>query len=555
MKILIMSLQRIGDIVMTTPTIDGLRKKYPKAKIHLLINEQFKHIIPLIENVDNAYFFPYKLIQTSLGEKDRSFFESYDLVDDLVRSLSAEGYDQIINLTHTRLSGWLAALISSPMKSGLVLNHQGIASFGSKWFEYLNRFGSRNKDEAFHFIDIFFYGAGLRGQRRIRLKETEKGINEANKLTLGITPYIVIQPLTSDVKKNWGFDNWKKAMQHINSVDKSRSFLLLGAPSEEIQLKKLSELLRLDKITHKVVICDFEAAFSILSDADLLITGDTSIKHIASATNTPILEISIGSSSYLRTGSYSSKALILQAKESCAPCNHSESCSFEQKCSMRISPDGVALAAQAMLEKNESNLRMLANEYSDDIDFIRVQFSKDGDWVSYSLSEGFSKSSIIKWIDRSSQRFLYNTDNNVEVQEYGSEGMNLSDTLSKIFPDRDKYNWLEMYKEIEMDCESFQGELETVLTELRVAIKNYGSDESLEPLMKRLNKLLENKKYSEEFSTHLRVLNDLINETFKNNSEFYVMKKAREVITESLKRVQVEIKIVRSLKNQTLEGV
>ncbi len=56
MKILVMSLHRLGDIVMTTPILQTLKKKYPQAHIHILMHSQFSGVLPLLQNVDKAIF-------------------------------------------------------------------------------------------------------------------------------------------------------------------------------------------------------------------------------------------------------------------------------------------------------------------------------------------------------------------------------------------------------------------------------------------------------------------------------------------------------------------
>lgn len=557
MKILVMSLQRIGDIIMTTPVLNALKAKNPQCKIHLLIHSQFRTVTPLIKNVDKVIYFDHKLIQTGLGEADRGIFESYDRIEGLLAELTENNYDMLVNLTHTRLSGWLSSLIPAREKRGLVMDPSGSAKFGSRWFEYLNQTGSRQNEEAFHFIDIFFYGVGLRGHnRKIVLNETETGKAEAELHCAALGPYICVQPLTSDEKKDWGVENWVQALAFLSDIKKSSTFVILGAPNEEAQLKVLSQKLNKHKVRHKICICSLEGAYSILLNCDLLITGDTSIKHMAAATAKPILELSIGSSSYQRTGAYSDKAVILQSIESCAPCTHSKACPYsEHKCAVRISPEGVALVAHAMLTKNEIELRTVAQEFSDEYDLLRTEYSSDGDWNAYRLSERFSKNAIIKWIDRSSQRLFFNNYSEADMIAFGSEGVYLSRLLNSIFPDREKFTWVEVYKELEVDCNNFASELEMLMTELKSVIRDFDNADKFERFKSRLESICNNTKHSDLFRSYLLSLSDALNESLKNESRFLAIKRMREILTMALQRCHIEAKIVRSLKNQTLEGL
>ena len=50
-NILIMSLTRMGDLVQSTPLISGLRKKYPSARITLMVTGDFSGFVPWIPDI------------------------------------------------------------------------------------------------------------------------------------------------------------------------------------------------------------------------------------------------------------------------------------------------------------------------------------------------------------------------------------------------------------------------------------------------------------------------------------------------------------------------
>ena len=49
-KILILNLTRMGDLIQTTPLVQGLRQKYPDAQITLMVSSDFENAISLIVN-------------------------------------------------------------------------------------------------------------------------------------------------------------------------------------------------------------------------------------------------------------------------------------------------------------------------------------------------------------------------------------------------------------------------------------------------------------------------------------------------------------------------
>lgn len=80
-KFLIIRFSSIGDIVLTTPVIRCLRKKYPDAEIHFLTKHAYKNIIS-----HNPYV-----------NKIHTLGDSYEL---MLHELATEEYDYIIDLHH-----------------------------------------------------------------------------------------------------------------------------------------------------------------------------------------------------------------------------------------------------------------------------------------------------------------------------------------------------------------------------------------------------------------------------------------------------------------------
>src|SRR4051812_44844975 len=100
MKILVVSLLRLGDILLATSVLRSLKRENPKAEIHILINGQFQAVTNLIPHVTKVFSFDRDGIQQIIGTADRSLLEAYFRVEDLVEQLQTEQYDKVINLTH-----------------------------------------------------------------------------------------------------------------------------------------------------------------------------------------------------------------------------------------------------------------------------------------------------------------------------------------------------------------------------------------------------------------------------------------------------------------------
>ncbi len=82
MKILIIRFSSIGDIVLTTPVVRCLRKKYPNAELHFLVKEKFKNTLGNNPYLDKIISFEGDLRDTVL----ELLQEEYDYAIDLQNS-------------------------------------------------------------------------------------------------------------------------------------------------------------------------------------------------------------------------------------------------------------------------------------------------------------------------------------------------------------------------------------------------------------------------------------------------------------------------------------
>jgi ADP-heptose:LPS heptosyltransferase len=430
MKILAVSLLRAGDLCMTTGLLRSLKESHPSLELHLLINKSSSGLIPLLSYVDKFHIFDRDLIQTSLGEIDRSLFEGYDRVGQLVSELNSMGFHQVINLTHNRLSAHMCSLIESNEYQGLHINSQGLAGFGSSWFGYLNNYSTYGRPDLFHYSDIFV-NANLMDDstRSYSFIETDEGVAKSKNYLNKNKKNIVVQCFTSDPKKEWGVDRFLEFARTLERLHAGCNIIFLAGPNERSRLD-------LPDFNENWVVaeCDLPTAYSVVKAADLLVTGDTVIKHLAAGCDTPVIELSLGSSQYQKTGIYKRGQIIIQSKSECAPCSHSDSCKTQDfRCRNTIEPSCVSLIAQRMLQGNRSDLAVIAEEYKEGCDIRITDFTLRGDWYSYSLLEVPSDVRLQEYLDRSSWRLLLNRNRVGELIPFGTESEDMNQTLTNIF--------------------------------------------------------------------------------------------------------------------------
>ena len=326
MKILVVSLLRLGDIIQQIPLLQGLRAKYPEAQIHLYANKQFSQVEALLAGIVDRYIYlDREALQKGMGEAEYNILWSFKELEKQIKQLNQENYTLALNFTHNKLSAYLLGVIQADVKKGLHQIDGRFAGLENPWLRYFNDRFSASQKSQFHYVELLAKSFDLDVPRKTSTARPRSKL-------------ILMQCLTSDTKKNWGLQNFAQLKKTIEESLVDYEVCVLGAPFEHDQLAGVfgeSDLL----------ICDLFEAKKHLEGAALLISGDTSIKHLAAQNGTPIVEISLGSADVAKTGAYTEAVKTIVSDAACAPCNHSQACSQKsQVCAENISVDHVFAA-------------------------------------------------------------------------------------------------------------------------------------------------------------------------------------------------------------------
>lgn len=550
MKILVISLLRMGDVIMATPTLRGLKRRFPDARVDLLFNSQFKGLVPLIPHVDRFMEFDRDLIQRGLGESDKSVFESFDRMRNLVQGLRDQKYDLVINVTHNRLSGYLASLIHAKEVMGLSLDNKGHPRFGSSWFRHLNRYGLDKEGAHFHYSDLFFFGAQLGAQtERFDLKESVTGMKQADAITAD-EDYILIQATTSDTKKNYPLKNIAEAIKSFRLLHPKLKILFLSTESEKETLKSWIEEKNL--FNCHVAVCDLETAFSLLKGSLLLVTVDTGIKHLAAAAGCKIVEISLGSSNFRSTGVYKEGSLILQSEVGCAPCPHSKPCSQKSHiCSEVLPADIVGLVWAKYLDGDREGLKILAKEAAEEMGVYAVS-SHLGYW---SVTPVYSENPIqplAELVDQLSWRLLLEKEHEKRMPQIGSLSEKLSESFKVSGLAFRNEEMMDQLSAVERTIERFESRADILLLDFQQVLKSKGMHDKINEFVLMLQRVMSEMKRDLVLRSYARTIERVLEDTSGN--DFSIVRKLRECLVDTKNRIQIEHKIIRTLKSQLVEG-
>lgn len=349
LKILVIQLSRYGDIFMTLPFTEKLKKNY---YVYLMINENFKDIPGIESYIDelipvnfNDYYFQFS--SDTLQKNIRAFHE-------FVNRLNNCNIDTILNLSSQPISAVITTIVKARRKFGLYIMFD--RSFGESGTN-LSFYADMKEAKKYNWIhqsDIFKTSIDEEiydYNQPINLENlTDADIFSKFNLNFESDEKIIgLQLGASLFKKEYPIEYFERLMRFISAQHKVK-YLLLGASNEIAKSLKFSNLSGVINLIGKT---DLIELLSILKKIDLLITNDTGTMHFAAAVNARILAIELGSAFFPETVAYKNDVYIIAPVEKCYPCDFPKLACVHLNCKKNIEPETIFNLVEFILYDNK----------------------------------------------------------------------------------------------------------------------------------------------------------------------------------------------------------
>lgn len=340
MKILVLSLLRLGDVILHREIAQALKRQNPNCEIHFLINSQFESVQKLLPEVKEWHLVPRNEIQKILVEREQTPLKAFEKLQTLLADINSRDFDLILNATHNRFSVRLMDLFVAKEKRGVSFDKGRKTADRNRWQVYLNEHFSDPQGSRFHYLEVL--------KRSLELDSEAPKVAESRQSKL-----ILLQLMTSDPKKNWGLANFRELKRKVEERFPADRVLGLCSPQESDQVSKVFAW-------NEFITPSLEEAAELLKQARLLITGDTSIQHLAAQQGCSILSLFLGSADPRKTAPWQEGAWVIQGQAACAPCSHSSPCfQSEHLCANSVSVQSVFELAEGIL--NQAPVRLTSS--------------------------------------------------------------------------------------------------------------------------------------------------------------------------------------------------
>ena len=323
----------MGDLIQTTPLIQGLKEQYPDAKITLMVSSDFKDVVSLIPGVDDSIVFNLRQFKELNGCADESWVKIYRYIESELNSIRDNGYDLLVNLSHSRFSALMVHYLKVENVIGFHCSPNGDRLTSHPWMQYFGAEPFNRNFNEFNLVEIFSRSADIdMAGREIQVLEnnTDFFIDEGilSKISIsGDDLTIGFQIGSSLENRRWSTESFAKLADLLVEKLNAR-ILLFGVASESKSATDMIKLTRnKDSVTDLTGKTNLIQLTGLLKGCDYLVTNDTGTMHLAAALNTKIIGLFFAHAHPFETAPYSSGHLIFQARISCAPCSYGVHCS------------------------------------------------------------------------------------------------------------------------------------------------------------------------------------------------------------------------------------
>ncbi len=353
MRVLLIRLRLIGDVVLSTPVIRALRRRFPDAQLTYLVEREAAAVVAGSPHLDEVI-----VIEHSRGLA--RFLHDVRLAWQLRR----RHFDVVIDMHGGPRSSWLSLATGSPQRVGYdipgrgwmytrtiprarelrprhsVLNQWDLLSGIDSW---IDERADPARDSVEMPLDPF-------ADARMAARLQAAGVGTDAEL-------VVVHVSANNPFRRWPEASFAELVAGLVDASPARRLVLSSGPSDRSAAARIASAARArlgPKARHVLDIGEFDLAElrALIARSRLFIGGDTGPLHVAATTETPVVAI-YGPTLPDRSRPWRAPHLITASVEMeglpCRPCDQRVCAPCDYRCLTGIEPQVVLAAAERAL--------------------------------------------------------------------------------------------------------------------------------------------------------------------------------------------------------------
>ncbi|CAK7047586.1 MAG: hypothetical protein DELT_00893 [Desulfovibrio sp.] len=323
--ILIIQMQRLGDMILSFPLMGRLSQLYPETPLWVVGEKRF--FAELMDVSPSAVFFEHNAAS----------------------ALRQNSFRSVINISHRPESLALAGSLDTEELVGSYTDASGNSFIRGNWQLYRASLVNNNRYNLFHWADINALDSVPYQSMRSTLWPAPRDKAVTSSAHVGL----FLGASESDKHPDASF--WAELAKEL--LHAGHRPVLLGGEAEKTLGRDVSAMLG----THAL---NLTGHFSLrelalfMNELDLFVTPDTGPMHLAVWTGTPVLNLSTGPVNAWETGPFSPGHYVLRAALPCIGCWHC--IQGEVLCKQKLHPKRTAFLIHELVTKKDANLHRIA---------------------------------------------------------------------------------------------------------------------------------------------------------------------------------------------------
>ena len=337
-RILVCQLRQIGDVLLTTPSLELLARRYPGAEIHVFTE---KKCLPMLQGNPHVH---------TIWPVDKKALPS--LLHELIfyRRVAASGFDVTVDFQQLPRCRWVVGFSRARVR----------LSFPPPWYlRFLYTHWTKPKPAyagAYKAGVLAPLGIRWQGERpRLYLNEEEHAAAHAllNNLHLAGKTFVTVDATHRQPTRRWPAAHFAALMDMAAEARPDLHFLLPYGPGEEDEVRDLRELgRRKDRVVIPPDMLSLRLMAACIKRAAMHMGNCSAPRHIAVAVDTPSFTI-LGATGRGWTFPSPEHADIQGKEFFDMPCQHcnKNACPDGIPCLVRLTPDLVFPRFMAHLQR------------------------------------------------------------------------------------------------------------------------------------------------------------------------------------------------------------
>jgi len=333
MRILLIQTSFLGDVILSTPVISGLKKLYPDAELYVMTTPLAAGLLanhPLIQKV-----IPFEKRGKHRGIKGLKLFS---------KELASYQFSKIYSLHRSWRTSLLVRMTDVPVRIGFK------DAWGSRW-AYTNRVNKAGAGEhaVLRYLSLLF-DEKPREFFETKLSLFAEPMSKLSSPIQSILPesYVCLFPGSEWMTKRW--QRYRELAQLL--IQKGERVLILGSKKEAEENERQMSGIPVVHLSGKTSLAE---TISIVSKAKGVVCNDSMALHMASAFEVPRVSVFCATSPSFGFGPWGAYGKVEEVLDlPCKPCRRhgSQSCpTGTNRCMTGVEPKDVLLSIESVMKQ------------------------------------------------------------------------------------------------------------------------------------------------------------------------------------------------------------